>query len=129
MIPMGNLASEAVKKMTEDKKNVNGSKEKAMAGAVLSALKDFCLQDEEFAQAVVQGGSFVDCMKAVAKNVGTSISELEAYKKAVQFYFPGAEIKMQMTIDLVGQAAGDDTPKQTENKNSGMILDLADFFK
>ena len=46
------------------------------AGAVMAALKDFCLQEEEFAQAIVQGGTFADCMKAVAKGVGNSISDI-----------------------------------------------------
>ena len=86
MIPMNNYATEAVKKLSDGKKNITGNKEKAMAGAVHDALKDFCLQDPEFAQAVVQGGNFADCMKAVAKGVGNAISDIEAYRKAVQFY-------------------------------------------
>lgn len=67
---------------------------------VLAVLKDFCQQDEEFAQAVVDGGTFENCMKAVAKNCGHGLSDLEAYIRAVQFYFPGAGIQMQMKIDL-----------------------------
>lgn len=39
----------------------------AMKEAVQKALLDFCRQDDEFAQAVVQGGSFTDCMTAVGK--------------------------------------------------------------
>ena len=41
----------------------------AMKQAVKKALLDFCRQDDEFAQAVVQGGSFTDCMTAVGKKV------------------------------------------------------------
>ena len=91
----------------------------AMKGAVLRALKDFVKQDAEFAQAVVQGGSFEECMKAVAKGCGSSISDLDAYKRAVQFYFPGAEIRMTLSIDLIGAAAG-----KEEDKPRGVILDL-----
>ncbi len=90
----------------------------AMKSAVLKALKDFVKQDAEFAQAVVQGGSFEDCMKAVAKGCGSSISDLDAYQRAVQFYFPGAKIRFTMTIDLIG-AAG-----QKEEPAKGVILDL-----
>lgn len=129
---MGDLAKQAVKKLTDEKGKVAGQKEKAMAGAVFEVLKDFCLQDEEFAQAVVQGGSFFDCMKKVASGVGQSISDLDAYKKAVQFYFPGAEVKMQLTIDLIGKAAGKaETTEQTEpaaEPVQTMILNLADYF-
>ena len=129
MISMNNWPTEAVNKITAEKKAVSGQKEKAMADAVFTTLKDFCLQDTEFAQAVAQGGSFADCMKAVAKGVGNSISDIDAYRKAVQFYFPGAKVHFQMTIDLIGDAA-DHKPEQDgelEDKASGIVLSLADF--
>lgn len=100
----------------------------AMKGAVLDALIDFTQQDEEFARAVLDGGSFADCMKAVAKGCGTSISDLEAYGKAVSFYFPGAKIRMKMTIDLIGDAAkGTDAEPEDAPAPKGLILDLSDF--
>ena len=97
-------------------------KASAMAPAVKEALLSFCRQDEEFAQAVAQGGSFKDCMAAVAKGVGSSISDLEAYRKAVRFYFPGAEIRMTMSIDLIGAA---ELP--APEKKTGIVLNLEDF--
>ena len=100
----------------------------AMKSAVLAALIDFTQQDEEFAQAVLDGGSFADCMKAVAKGCGTSISDVEAYGKAVSFYFPGAKIRMKMTIDLIGDAAkGTDEEPEDVPAPKGLILDLSDF--
>ena len=119
MIQMENWSTKAVEKLENEKTKVSGQKETAMAAAVAEALKDFSRQDEEFAQAVVQGGSFADCMKAVAKGVGNAISDLDAYKKAVQFYFPGAKIKMQMFIDLIGDAAGAD-----HSVAAGLVLDF-----
>ena len=102
---------------------------------VKAALEDFCRQDEEFAQAVVQGKSFVECMKQVASGVGNSISDLDAYKKAVKFYFPGAEIRMELTIDLIGEAgeepagrAGAKKEAAAPEKPKAIKLDLADFF-
>ena len=132
MIELNNWRTQALEKLDAEKKTVTGQKEKAMAGAVLSAIKTFCEQEREFAQAVVQGGSFAECMKKVAAGVGNSISDIDAYKKAVQFYFPGAQIRMQMSIDLIGNAVGKKaaskhqaepvaTPKQS------MILSLEDF--
>lgn len=126
MISMGNWATQAVAKLEKEKGSVTGQKEKAMASAVLTAMKDFCVQDEEFAQAIVQGGSFANCMQAVAKGVGNSISDLDAYKKAVQFYFPGAKVKMQLSVDLIGDAAKKRPDEETEAKS--MVLNLADFF-
>lgn len=111
MIPLNTWATEAINKLKEGKKNVSGNKEKAMAPAVAAQLESFCRQDAEFAQAVVQGGTFADCMKAVANGVVSSISDLDAYKKAVAFYFPGAKVHMKLTIDLIGDAAGETEPE------------------
>lgn len=131
MIPMENWAAQAVKKLDGEIKAVTGAKEKAMANAVLAAIQDFCRQDAEFAQAVVQGKSFAECMKRVAAGAGNSISDLDAYKKAVQFYFPGAEIRMQLTIDLIGRAAEAEEAEEAApvaEQAKIISLDLADFF-
>lgn len=109
MISMENWATQAHEKLKKERSAVSGSKERAMADAVLEAIKSFCTQELEFAQAVVQSGSFGDCMKKVAAGVGNSISDLDAYKKAVQFYFPGAEVRMLLTIDLIGDAKKTET--------------------
>ena len=132
MIELKNWGTQAHKKLSEESKAVSGQKEKAMSSAVLAVIKDFCTQDAEFAQAVVQGGSFADCMKKVASGVGNSISDLDAYKKAVQFYFPGAKVSMQLSIDLVGDAAKPTaeelTKPEMQEKGSGLVLSLSDFF-
>ena len=121
---MADYEMDAVLKLDAEAKK--GSYDKyaaAMKSAVLKALKDFVKQDAEFAQAVVQGGTFEDCMKAVAKGCGSSISDLDAYKKAVQFYFPAAQIRMTMTIVLIGAAAGKSAAQEPEQPK-GVILDL-----
>lgn len=79
-----------------------------MKSGVHAALLDFCRQDGEFAQAVVQGGSFSDCMKAVAKGVGNGISDLEAYRRAVRFYFKGADVRFHMTVCLTADVDRDE---------------------
>ena len=68
---------------------------------------------------MAQGGSFPECMQAVAKGVGGSISDIEAYRKAVQFYFPGAEIEVQMRVRLCSDDA---------KPEGGLLLKLDDFF-
>ena len=95
-----------------------------MAEPVAAALKEFCRQEDEFAQAVVQGGPFADCMKAVSKGAGSALSDWEAYRRAVRFYFPGAEVRFQMRVDLVGDAAPDTGGKE---RPAGLLLNLADF--
>ena len=95
---MNEFYEKAIERLRDDK-GLNGNKERIMAPAVREALEKFCEEDGEFAQAVAQGGSFAECMQAVAKGVGGSISDIEAYRKAVQFYFPGAVIGRRPTDD------------------------------
>ena len=129
MIEIGSWEPKALEKLKKEKAAVAGQKEKAMAGAVYSVLCDFCAQDEEFAQAIAQGGTFADCMKKVAAGTCSSISDLDAYKKAVQFYFPGAEVHMQLTIDLIGEA-GHGAPEKpaAQEQRGSMTLNMLDFF-
>lgn len=114
---MNEFYEKAIERLRDDK-GLSGNKETAMAPAVREALEKFCEEDSEFAQAVAQGGSFPECMQAVAKGVGGSISDIEAYRKAVQFYFPGAEIETTMRVRLCGDDA----------KPEGLLLKLDDFF-
>lgn len=72
-----------------------------MAGTVGYAIADFCEQNHEFEQAVAQSGkSFDDCMASVASGVGSAISDLDAVKKAVKFYFSTADVSFKMLLDL-----------------------------
>ena len=116
---MNEFLDQALNKLTE---NVSGKRESAMAPSVREALTDFCRQDAEFAQAVAQGGSFKECMAAVAKGVVDSISDLEAYRKAVRFYFNGADVHFRMEIDLCPEAVAE-APRPAQKKTP----DLSDF--
>ena len=122
------MMNEAIKKLREEEKSGKFDRYGvAMKGAVRDALIDFCRQNEEFAQAVVQDGSFTDCMKAVAKKIkGNAISDVEAYVEAVRFYFPGAGIDVKMTIDLCASVR--DKGETASAKAPGVVLDLSDFF-
>ena len=107
----------AMEKTTAERKDVKGQKETVMADAVLDVIHEFCIQSEAFARAVAEGGSFAECMKAVAKGVGSSISDIEAYKKAVAFYFPSAEITVQMQIST----------EKKQASNQPIMLSLEDL--
>lgn len=99
----------------------------AMKGAVYEALDGFCRQDGEFAQAVVQGGTFEDCMKAVAQKCGNSISDLEAFRRAVRFYFPGADVKFHMTVSLCADVEAEAAVAAQVTGTGPKVLALADF--
>lgn len=117
---MSGWFDQAKERLEKEYKGVKGTKESAMKSAVREALLEFCRQDDEFAQAVAQGGSFPDCMAAVAKGVGSSLSDLEAYRRAASFYFDGARVNFTMSIQL--------EPAAVEPQQTGILLDLSDFF-
>ena len=98
---MTDTQTQALAKIDEGAKAAGfGRVADAMKDFVATALRDFIRQDAEFAQAVVQGGSFAECMAAVAKGVGSHISDFDAYGKAAAFYFPGCKIRYKMELDL-----------------------------
>ncbi len=89
-----------------------------------------------------------DCCKSVMAGCGNSISDLEVYRKAVQFYFPGADIHMTMEIDLCASvrkprkpaapahthtveapAHSNALPPEPVPKTSVISLNLDDFLK
>lgn len=119
------MVGQAIEKLDREYQSGKYDKYAAiMKMKILAVLKKFCHQEEEFAQAIVQGGTFEDCMKAVAKNPGNGIADEEAYGRAVQFYFPTAAVHVQVTIDLAPH------DKEDEPENSGhraVVLNLADF--
>lgn len=120
----------AIAKLDKELKQMKGSKNldwkiSGMMEAVHDALVGFCRQTEEFAQAVVQGGSFAECMAAVAKWVGSSISDLDAYRRAVQFYFPGADIRVKMTVNLMASVEED----AHQSAAAPVVLDLFDLLQ
>lgn len=125
---MSGWRKQAADKLEREISGVKGLKETAMKKPVKDALLSFCEQDEEFAQAVAQGGSFPDCMKAVANGIGHSISDLEAYRRAVAFYFPGADIQMTMRVNLCASVNPDgEDGRETPPPSKGIMLNLSDF--
>ena len=124
----------AIDKLSVENKNFKGGKHAtAMRQEVLHTLMNFCRQDEEFAQAVAQSDkTFSDCMEQVAKGVSSFISDIEAYRRAVSFYFSGATVNFVMKIDLFGAAAVEPIKMTSRTdfskKKSVLELSLDDLF-
>lgn len=118
----------AVKKLDNELEQLKGSRHvEVMKKPVHDALVLFCEQDNEFAQAVYQGGSFEECMKEVAKGCGNALSDLEAYRRAVQFYFPVADIRFQMSINLCAGVEEQNAVPAKQEKAAPVVLDLFDL--
>ena len=122
----------ASEKFKTDMKSAKLTKKgSAVSGAVKAALEDFCRQNHEFEQAVLQGGSLADCIEHTVKGCGNSISDIEVYRKAVEFFFPTAKIQMSMILDLGdGGYSGEPEDKpitMSTNKVELSLDDLLDF--
>lgn len=116
------MKSQAIAKIDAELKAYKGDRYgNAMKDYLAGVLKEFCEQNEEFAQAVAQGGTFEDCMKAVTKRIKSgSISDLDACKAAAEFYFPGSVVEFQMVIRM--------SKYEAEEQNAGgVLLRLEDF--
>ncbi len=101
-----------------------GKYENVVKPYVLDEICIFAKQNNEFAQAIEQSGkSFADCLKATVKGAGSSLEDLEVYKRAVAFYFPGADIKCTMTLDL-GDGGFSNSKTSTEADSGKLQLDL-----
>ena len=100
-----------------------GRRSEIVKEAVLKQLLSFCEQDEEFLQAVKDSGKGLEaCCDACMKDVGSSISDIEVYRRMAAFYFPGAGVNVQMTINLSAEAeAYKGTTSQTKR---AVVLDL-----
>lgn len=115
------IAQDAITKLrAEEKTGTYDRYGKVMKEAVLGQLIHFCEQNDEFAEAVVQGKTFTECMRAVAQGCGNALSDLEAYKRAASFYFKGADVEMQLRIRLAGDP-------EIPRKPTPIILNLEDF--
>ena len=102
----------AINKIREEYDKLKGLSQCAnvVAPYVRDELEVFCKQDKEFAQAVVQTDKKLkDCIESTVKGCKDSVSDLTVYKRAVEFYFPGATVHMTLTIDLIGSAAAPET--------------------
>lgn len=116
----------AIEKLTKELQDFKGGQaETYLAPFIKKTLADFCMQDEEFAQAVVQSDKTLSqCVAEVAKDASKTkaISDIEAYRRAVQFYFPGADIAFSMQINLSASVE-----KQSEQKINLSLDDLLDL--
>ena len=87
---------------------------------VLSMRLFFCI--------LQSGKSFQDCLSEVVKNCSKCLSDIEAYRRAVKFYFSTATVSFRMTIDLSGDNGAAPAITMTESKTLNVSLDdLLDF--
>lgn len=126
---------QALKKLEDEKGNVNlkGGNQantvlKTIIQPVIDALGSFAQQDEEFAQAIVQGGTLQKCFETVFEEIKKSnyaLSDFKTYETAASFFFPGCKIHYHMDIDLCGDAGKVEEPEQ---KRKSITVSFDDLF-
>ena len=94
------MINKAIEKIEKEAKEFNGDRKAgAVSGGVKDALITFIRQSEEFAELVYKDSlTFGECCKNVVKDCGNSIADLEAYRRAVKFYMPDADISFEMKL-------------------------------
>lgn len=106
---------------------------RALVGPICKMLTKFCYQDEEFAQAVMRCekelmDNVTDLVKDVTRS-NPSISDVEAYLRAVRFYLPAAEVVVSFRILLPNEYDDDLLDLGAEPRREdgqAIILDLLD---
>ena len=107
----------AIEKINAELKTAKLSRAgKVVSKSVVDTLAMFCVQNEEFAQAIEQSGKAIgECIEHTIKGCGGAVSDIEVYRKAVEFYFSGATVHFNMTIDL-GDNGFSNKPVTDEDK-------------
>lgn len=98
--------AKAKAKLEDENKAFKGGREaQAVRKYILKTLICFTDQEPRFAEVVCNTKrTFSECCAAVVHNAGGMISDLDAYRRAVQFYFPNAEVEFIMNVKLTGAA-------------------------
>ena len=104
------IINQAVKKINPKLKKLN-KYAAVIAEPTAKALHGFCRQSEEFARAIAETDkTFKDCLETITKDIGSSISDIEVYQKAVEFFFPGAKVEFKMIIHMSEDEMPDNEP-------------------
>lgn len=117
------VVSAATKKLDEEEKAfVGGFKAKLIFPHVCKTLRGFIDEDDRFAEVFANTARTVsECCAAIVDKSGDALSDLEVYRKAVQFYFPNADVEFKMNVRITG-----DAPSEEEMKKPAEIKAVPD---
>jgi hypothetical protein len=89
----------AREKLAEEERNFQGDSYGMVVYKNLAkTLKQFC-SEQWFAQAILKTDKTLsDCCKAILSDVKQGISDVETYKRAVEFYVPGSTVTCKLSV-------------------------------
>ena len=80
---------------------------------VVKTLRGFIEEDDRFADVFANTARTIsECCAAVVDKSGDVMSDLEVYRKAVQFYFPNADVEFKMNVRITGAAPSEEEMKK-----------------
>ena len=83
-----------------------GQKEKAISQFAASQLCHFCEESPLFAEVVYKTRrTLSDCCAEVMKGAGNCVSDIDVYRGIVRAYFPNADVRFLMNIEIAIQQA------------------------
>lgn len=107
----------AIEKIRRECEQYKGDRRgQIVARPVADTLVQFCEASTDFAEAVAdEDKTFTDCIAAVVRDVGSALADIEAFRRAVGYFFPDADIKVDMRIILPGVPDVDSDVETVEN--------------
>lgn len=107
---------------------ITGQIQRVVAGPTAEALREFCRQEPEFKRAMEQSEkTFQACLDSIAElcDDKDGVSDLDVFRAAVKFYFPTADIRFRMEIDLCAETGAAAKPqKETLSVSLDELLDF-----
>jgi len=115
----------AISKLTDELTAFKGNRYgEVVKDAVAEALMDFCNKSDAFAAIIAESHhTLSDCIKEIMKGCGGAISDIDVYRRAVQFYCPEATVHFDMRIELPGAETAA-MPAAADNPNIINIFDI-----
>lgn len=107
----------AEKIAAELKSFTGGQKEKCVSTHVAAEITHFCEESPEFAEVVYKTKrTLSDCCTEVLKGVGNHISDIDVYRGIVKSYFPNADVRFLMNIEINGVAPSEEEMARVPEK-------------
>lgn len=109
------LAAEKIAAELKDFKG--GRKEKAISKFAARALTHFCEESPKFAEVVYKTKrTLSDCCAEVMKGTGDCVPDNDVYRGIVRAYFPNADVKIIMNIEINGAAPSEEEMNKLPEK-------------
>lgn len=101
------LAKEKI--ATELASFTGGRKEEAVSKFAAETVSHFCQESPQFAEVVYKTRrTLSDCCAEVMKGTGNYVSDIDVYRGIVRAYFPNADVRFLMDIEIHGAAPSEE---------------------